>query len=250
MNRELVLVERRDAVAIVTINRAEKHNAMNTEVGSAFVDAIDALDVDEGVRCLVVTGAGERAFCAGADMAEATLAGEIGGRRDGMAEAYRRLGACAKPVVAAVNGYAYGGGAMLAAVCDLRIASHTARFRFPGAEYGLVVGGAWMPRILDSPHAKELVLTAQPIDARQALRLGLVNRIEILGDLMDATLAIAERIAGNDPEAVRYSKAVMDTATYSAAAHEQENEANQALRASEEHRRRFREASERVTTQR
>lgn len=248
MDGELVLVERRDAVAVITLNRPEKHNAMNTAMAAAFIGAIDALEADDTVRCLVVTGAGERAFCAGADMMEAMQAGETDGRRVSLADVYRRLARCPKPLVAAVNGYAYGGGAMLAVICDLRIASHTARFRFPGAEYGIVVGGAWLPRLLASPHVKELVLTADPIDARQALRIGLVNRIEVLPEVVEAAVTVAERIAANDPEAVRYSKAVIDTATYSQAAYDQENEANRVLRASEEHRRRFREASERVTS--
>lgn len=250
MNTELVLVERRGAVAIVTLNRPEKHNAMNRAMGAAFIDIIDALEADENVRCLVVTGAGNRAFCAGADMTEVAQAGDVGGRSDGMAEASRRLGRCTKPVIAAVNGYAYGGGAVLAIVCDLRIAAHTARFRFPGAEYGLVVGGAWLPRLIGSAQAKDLIFTARPIDAREALRIGLVNRIELLPEVLETAVAIAERIAGNDPAAVRQSKAVVDTSTYSQAAFDQEREANRVLRASEEHRRRFREASERVTSPR
>jgi enoyl-CoA hydratase/carnithine racemase len=209
---------------------------------------VDDLEGDASVRCLLITGAGERAFCAGADMNERVETGDVGGRTDGMAETFRRLARYPRPIVAAINGYAYGGGAMLAAICDIRIASHTARFRFPGADYGLVVGGAWLPRLIASPLAKELIFTARSMDSREALRIGLVNRIEIHAEVLASALATAELIAEKDENALMSSKAVIDAVTYSDAAYTLEAEANQRLRASDEHHRRFREAAGRITT--
>jgi enoyl-CoA hydratase/carnithine racemase len=245
---ETVVVGREGSVGVITLNRPEKRNAMNRQMGRAFVEALDQLDSDERIRCVVIIGAGDRAFCAGADMAERMETGPASGGQDGMAAAFRRLGRCATPVLAAVNGFAYGGGAVLAAMCDLRIASHTARFRFPGADYGLVVGGSWLPRLIGSPIAKELIFTARPFDAREALRIGFINRIEIASEVLDATIALAYQIAEKDPAALAESKAVIDLATFSEAALARETEANQALRASETHHRRFREATERVTS--
>jgi enoyl-CoA hydratase/carnithine racemase len=250
VDEQLVLLEIRGAVGLLTLNRPQKLNAMTRAMGVAFNEAVETVEEDDSVQCLVITGAGDRAFCAGADMAERVELGEVGGRSDGMAEAFRRLGRFSKPTIAAINGYAYGGGAMLAAICDIRIASHTARFRFPGADYGLVVGGAWLPRLIASPVAKDLVFTAKAIDSREALRIGLINQIEIQSEVMDSALAMAERIADKDTNALRASKAVIDAATYSEAAQSLESESNQRLRSSDEHRDRFREAAGRITTRR
>ena len=243
---EACLCERHGPVAIVRLNRPDKHNAINRELSQAMVGHLDALAADDEVRAVIITGAGERAFCAGADMTEAVLAREIGGPGDGAVDVVLRVARYPKPIIAAVNGYAYGGGAVLAIACDLRIAAHTARFLFPGATYGLVVGGSQLPRIVGPAGAKDLIFSARVVEAPEALRLGLVNEIVALPDLEERALEVAQRIAEHSPEAVRASKEVIDAVLPLEPPARRELEANLALRASEEHRRRFREATERV----
>jgi enoyl-CoA hydratase/carnithine racemase len=243
---DAVLCERRGPVAVLSLNRPDKHNAINRRVSSALVAHLDALAVDDGVRAVVLTGAGEKAFCAGADMTEALGASRGEGRGDGTVDVIVRLVRFPKPVIAAVNGFAYGGGALLAITCDLRVAAHTARFRFPGAAYGLVIGGSQLPRIVGLSRAKDLIFTARVVDAAEALRIGLVDRLVVQADLEEAALELAGQIAENSPAAVRASKEVIDAVLPLEPAARRELEANLTLRASEEHRRRFRDATERV----
>ena len=246
MTAEPVLLERQGPVAVLRLNRPEKHNAINRRLSSGLVAGLDALAQDDEVRVVVITGAGEKAFCAGADMTEALGASRGEGRGDGTVDVIMRLVRFPKPVIAAVNGFAYGGGALLAVTCDLRVAAHTARFRFPGATYGLVVGGSQLPRVVGVSRAKDLIFTARVVEAAEALRIGLVDRLVALPDLEEAALELANQIAENSPEAVRASKEVIDAVLPLEPPARRELEANLALRASEEHRRRFREATERV----
>ena len=246
MSSDPVLLERHGPVALLRLNRPDKHNAINRRLASALVTHLDALAEDREVRVVVITGAGEKAFCAGADMTEALGASRGEGRGEGTVEVIMRLVRFPKPVIAAVNGFAYGGGALLAITCDLRVAAHTARFRFPGATYGLVVGGSQLPRVVGLSRAKDLIFTARVVDAAEALRIGLVDRLVVQADLEEAALELAGQIAENSPEAVRASKEVIDAVLPLEGAARRELEANLALRASDEHRRRFREAAERV----
>ncbi len=243
---ESVIERREDGIAVLTLNRPARHHAINHEMGAALGDAIDRLAADDDVRVIVITGAGDRAFCAGADMAEA-----VGGERlsgpGGAGHATARISACAKPVIAAVNGFCYGGGAALATVCDIRIASTTATFRFPGAEYGLVVGAAYLPRLVGAAVAKELILSARRFGADEALRAGFVNALAEPAELWPAVMKLAAAIAANSPAAVQASKAVIDAATLSDQARQLEADANRALRAGDDHRTRFRDAARRVT---
>jgi enoyl-CoA hydratase len=243
---ESLIVEQAGAVATIRLNRPEKHNALNAKLSRELIDALDGLESDDGVHVLVLTGAGEKAFCAGADMAEAVGkndAGYVGAP----AEAAARVLRTGKPIIAAVNGYAYGGGAVLAINCDIRVASESARFRFVGASYGLVVGAFQLPRIVGAPLAKELIFTTRTIDAQEALRIGLVNHVVPLEKLEAMVMEMAAAIAANSRAAVIASKAVIDTATSNREALRQEVEANRELRQSEEHRERFRAAAMRVT---
>src|SRR5436309_7082199 len=129
-----ILTERNGAIALIRLNRPEKHNAINSVMSRELIEALDAFEADDDVRVIILTGAGEKAFCAGADMGEAIGRGSDGrGTNDSAARAAVRLARVAKPLVAAVNGYAYGGGAVFAINCDIRIASENARFRFVGA---------------------------------------------------------------------------------------------------------------------
>ena len=251
MDYENLTVEQTGAVATISLNRPDKHNALSARLCHEIIDALDRLEADDAVSVLILTGAGEKAFCAGADMAEA-VGGD--GPKDSSnvgapAQAVARVLRTRKPIIAAVNGYAYGGGAFLAINCDIRIASENARFRFVGASYGLVVGAFQLPRIVGVPLAKELIFTARTIDAKEALRIGLVNHVAPLDELQRTAGGMAVAIAANSRAAVMASKEVIDLATASREALRREVEANVELRQSDEHRDRFRAAATRVTGQ-
>ncbi len=252
MDYESVIVENSGAVGVVRLNRPEKHNALNARLSHELIAALDELEADDALNVIVLTGAGEKAFCAGADMAEAVGPDSSGNASDGgapgpPAEAVARVLRTRKPIIAAVNGYAYGGGAVLAINCDIRIASENARFRFVGASYGLVVGAFQLPRIVGTPLAKELIFTARTVDAQEALRIGLANRVVPLEELEGTVAEMAQAIASHSRAAVMASKEVIDIATSNREALRREVEANVQLRQSEEHRERFRAAAQRVT---
>ena len=246
MGYDAIVLERDGYVATIRLNRPDKHNAINAEMSAELIECLDALEADDDVRVIVLTGAGEKAFCAGADMAEAIgTAGDS--RRDAAARAAIRLLRTKKPTIAAVNGYAYGGGAVFAINCDIRVCSENAKFRFVGATYGLVVGASQLPRIVGGPIAKELIFTARVVDAEEALGMGLTNRVVTRADLERTVAEIASVIAANSPASVMASKEVIDLATSRSEAAKREMEHNLELRQSDDHRERFREAAERVT---
>lgn len=248
MDYKTLIVERSGPVATIRLNRPEKHNALNAELSQELIDLFDRLEADDSVSVIVITGAGEKAFCAGADMSEAVVGNGPGAEAPRLpAQATARVLQAAKPVIAAVNGYAYGGGAVLAIHCDIRVASENAAFRFPGASYGLVVGASQLPLIVGAPLAKELIFTARTVDAEEALRIGLVNHVVPQERLEETVMEMANAIAANSLPAVIESKRVINTAATGGEAARQELEANRLLRQSEEHRQRFRAAMERVT---
>jgi enoyl-CoA hydratase/carnithine racemase len=245
----VVLEERHGDVLLLTLNRPERHNALNAAVTHFLGEAVARAE-PAGIRAIVLTGAGPKAFCAGGDMLEMSGVepGAIplpprGERRDGFAE----LTNTPLPVIAAINGYCYGGGARLAIACDIRLASETATFRLPGAEYGLVVGAATLPRLVGAARAKEWIFTAHKFDARAAHDAGLVNTLYKPEALLPAAMEMAQTIAGHSKDAVRESKRVIDAATLSEDAQAMENEANRRLRGSPEQTERFRDATRRVT---
>ena len=248
MTYAAIILERHGHTAVVRLNRPEKHNAISRDMSRELIACLDALEADDDVRVIVLTGAGEKSFCAGADMGQAALEGEsaAGGRKDWAAQAALRLLRVRKPLIAAVNGYAYGGGALFAVNCDIRVCSETARFRFVGATYGLVVGGSQLPRVVGGPLAKELLFTARTVDAGEALRIGLANRVVAASELEREVLDMAAMIAQNSPAAVLASKEVVDIATSVKDAARREMEHNLSLRDSQEHKERFRAAAERV----
>jgi enoyl-CoA hydratase len=248
---EAIIYERRGPAAIIRLNRIDKHHAINSVMSRELVECLDALEADDDVRVIVLTGAGNKAFCAGADMSEAMARGIDGrGTNDSAASAAARLMQVRKPLIGAVNGYAYGGGAVFAVACDIRVAAENARFRFVGASYGLSVGASQVPRLVGAAMAKELIFTARTVDAAEALRIGLVNRVVTLAELEATVTEMADAIAKNSPAAVRASKEVIDLATLDADAVKREAEHNRELRSSEDHRSRFKAAAERVTGER
>ena len=201
---DTVIFEREGPIAILKLNRPEKLNALNGEMSAALIKALDALEADDSCRVVVITGHGTKAFCAGADMQEQLerTVGPQGPRSIGAGNATLRVLRFPKPVIAAVNGYAFGGGALLAICCDLRLAAENASFRFPGAEYGLIVGGSQLPRIVGPAAAKELIFTARRVEAEEALRLGLVNRVLPADKFWPEVMATAQAIAANSPAIV------------------------------------------------
>jgi enoyl-CoA hydratase/carnithine racemase len=164
-------------------------------------------------------------------------------RRNGTEE----LAGTPLPVIAAVNGICYGGGLRLAIACDIRLASDAATFRLPGAEYGLVVAAATLPRLVGTSKAKEWIYTARKFDAAEALEAGLLSAVHPAADLLPAALEMATLIGAHDPAAVRESKRVIDAATLSDNAIHLEAETNRRLRGSPTQTERFRDATRRVT---
>ena len=246
---DIVVREQREGVVFLRMNRPEKRNAFNRELSLAVAQQMDELEADDSVRVVVLTGSG-KAFSAGADMTEALASVESGERREVMAQAVVKVVAFPKPTIAAVNGFAFGGGAVLAVSCDLRIASEQASFRFPGATYGLVVGGAQLPRIVGVAKAKELIFTARVVEAQEAREIGLVNQLVAHDALDDAAWELARQIAEQSPQAVRWSKAVIDAASTVEKGAQVELEANRELRGSPDHVARFSAATERVAGRR
>jgi enoyl-CoA hydratase/carnithine racemase len=196
-----------DGVALVTLNRPHARNALNKEALDGLWDALRRFDADRDAKVMVLTGAGD-AFCAGADLREL---GTLGGREE-MPD-YPVLGTnihIAKPVIAAVNGVAYGGGFVLAQMCDLCVASDGARFAVTEARWGrTMVGNAGLLPMIPPRVAMEMFLTAEPIDARRAHQIGLVNRVFPADRLREGAMAMARVIAGNAPLSVRAAKAMV-----------------------------------------
>ncbi len=202
MAEEVVLTERRGRVLLITINRPEARNAINSDVGRGLVAALKDLDEDPGLTAGVLTGAG-RGFCSGMDL-KAFLEG---GAPEGF-DQFLRNGA-QKPLIAAIEGFALAGGLEVALTCDLLVAASGVKLGIPEVGVGLfAAGGALMrlPRRIPYGVAMEMALTAEPITAEQGLEYGLVSRIAEKGKALDVALELAERIARNAPLAVAASK--------------------------------------------
>jgi enoyl-CoA hydratase len=197
-----------DGIARLTVNRPDKLNALNAIVINELGDAVTRIETDAAVRGVIVTGAGSKAFVAGADINELTEQGVTGGRNRALLgqQVFRRLERCGKPVVAAVNGFALGGGCELAMACHLRVASENARFGQPEVKLGIAPGYGGtvrLPRIVGKARALELLLTGEMIDAEEARRIGLVNRVVPAERLLPESEALLRSILANGPLAVR-----------------------------------------------
>ena len=212
---ELVGVETREGVRVLVVQRPEKLNALNSEVVARLADAVADAESDPTLRCLIVTGSGDKAFIAGADIAELARLTPVDGRehaRRGQA-LLDRIERLPFPSIAAINGFAYGGGLELAMACTLRVASENARMGLPETSLGILPGYGGtqrMARLIGRAKAYELVLTADKgVTGAEALRLGLVNRLVPPGQALAAALELAGKIAGNGPAAVRYAMAAI-----------------------------------------
>ena len=249
MESSTVLCERKGPIAIVRLNRPEKHNAVNREMSAALNETFAELEADDDVLVTIITGAGDRAFCAGADMGERSTSLSNGEARAAQprVDGIGAIACSSKPTIAAVNGFAYGGGARLALGADIRLGSSNARIRFVGASYGLVVCGTTLPLLVGASRAKELIFSARVVEAEEAERIGLLNRIVPPEDLLREAIALANMIAANSVSAVRAAKRVIDAATVIEGALPLEAELNAALSASQEHNDRFQDATARIT---
>ena len=206
---EAVRYEVRDGVAWLTIDRPDAHNALSEAVRDGLRAGFARCADDEAAQVLVLTGAGEKAFCAGGDLKEMAATGLTVPPPDYMPHLGRNV-TLAKPVIAAVNGIAYGGGFLLAQMCDLCLAAEHARFGITEARWGR--GAPWaapLPWLVPPRVAMELLVTAEPISAQRAYEVGLVNRVVATADLADAAQALGERIAANAPLSVRAGKALV-----------------------------------------
>jgi len=213
---EYVTLEKRDGVAVLTVNRPDKLNALNAATIAELDSAVRDVAADEGVRGLLVTGAGQKAFVAGADIAELATMGPLSGvqvSRQGQAT-FRMLERLPKPVVAAVNGFALGGGLELALACHMRVASSNAKFGLPEVKLGIIPGYGGtlrLPRLVGRGRALELILTGEMIDAAEALRIGLVNRVvEDAARVVEETEALLRKIIGNGPVALAMALEAVD----------------------------------------
>jgi enoyl-CoA hydratase len=203
-----LLFELTDGICRVTVNRPDKLNALDAIVIAELGDAVTRIETDSAVRAVLVTGAGTKAFVAGADIDELSAQSPIEGKARGAAgqAVFRRLEQCGKPVIAAVNGFALGGGCELAMACHIRIASDQAKFGQPEVKLGIAPGyGATvrLPRLVGRGRAIELLLTGRMIDAEEAYRIGLVNRVVPADRLLPECEALLRTIMENGPLAVR-----------------------------------------------
>ncbi len=208
---ENILLERKDRVAILTISRPKALNALNKDTIMEIKSAVLEVKEDTDIDLLIITGAGDKSFVAGADISFMQNLSAMEGRAFGALaqEAFRQIEAMEKPVIAAVNGYALGGGCELAMCCDFRIASTKAKFGQPEVGLGITPGFGGtqrLPRLVGAGMAKQMLYTADMIDAAEALRIGLVNSVVEPEELMDFVKNIAQRILSKAPVAVRLSK--------------------------------------------
>jgi enoyl-CoA hydratase len=209
MSFENLLVEREGAIAIVTVNRPNVRNALNGPTIRDLQRAMEELKADPAVRAIVLTGAGDKAFVAGADINELAVLSPVEGKehaRHGQAvfDFIEQLG---KPVIAAINGFALGGGCELAMACTMRIAADTARLGQPEINLGLIPGYAGsqrLPRLVGKGIALEILLTGDMVPAARAYEIGLVNRVVAAADLLNEAKKLAELLASKAPVAARF----------------------------------------------
>lgn len=213
MAYEHILVAIEDGVAVITLNRPEKLNAMNRKLNLELHEAVKAAEADESVGCLVLTGAGERAFSAGGDINEqlADDAKYSDKELDELRDNRRRyeISACLKPTIGMMNGLAYGGAAVLASSLDMRVGCEATKFRFLAAAYGRINSTWTLPNQVGWPIAKELLFTARVVGAEEAYRIGLLNHLVPREKLREKTMEIAKLIAANHRGAVMGVKALM-----------------------------------------
>ena len=206
-----LLYEKKETIGILTINRPEKMNALSNKLMSDLKAVLDTVEQDDKLRVLIITGAGDKAFVAGADIHElvdrdAQIGRKVSKERQNL---FSRIENLAVPVIAAVNGYALGGGLELALACSIRICSDSAQFGAPEVKLGIIPGDGGtqrLPRLVGLGRAMELVLSGDFINAQEAYRIGLANKDVPQKNLMEKTLELADKIASRPPLAVQFAK--------------------------------------------
>jgi len=218
-NYETITVEQEGKVAILTINRPDKLNALSSTVHIEGVKALDELRTDETVRVVVITGSGEKSFIAGADISEFEGKTPVTQRATFQERTlFNTIDSFPKPVIAMVNGFCLGGGNELALACDLRVCSENARFSQPEINLGIIPGGGGtqrLTRLIGEGRSMEITLTGDMIDAETAYRFGLVNHVHPLADLRTKTLELAAKIAEKAPIALQLAKEAVKFASRS-----------------------------------
>jgi enoyl-CoA hydratase/carnithine racemase len=208
MTSEYILVEKTDGVAILTLNRPDKLNAMSRQLSAELHQAVLQMCDDEAIGCIVITGAGERAFSAGGDIHEQReddrryTQAELDERTAVRSRGSYEISACPKPTIGMMNGLAYGGAAVLASSLDMRIGCERTKFRFLAAAYGRINSTWTLPNQVGWPMAKELLFSARIVEAEEAYRIGLLNHLVPSEQLRDNTLELATMIAHNNRKAV------------------------------------------------
>lgn len=216
MSFENLLLEIVDSTATITINRPAALNALNEEVLVELGTVFAELGEDDSVQCVILTGSGSKAFVAGADIAamqplDAVSAGQFAGLGHDLLNTIESF---PKPVIAAVNGFALGGGCELAMACDIRLAAENARFGQPEVNLGVIPGFGGtlrLARLVGKGRAKELIFTGDMIDAAEAYRIGLANKVVAAEDLLSVAREMATKIASKGPVAVRFAKEIVDS---------------------------------------
>jgi enoyl-CoA hydratase len=213
MAYEHILVDVEDGVAIVTLNRPDKLNAMNRRLQAELHHAVKEAEADDAIGCIVITGAGEKAFSAGGDIHEqlSNDARYSDAEQDAMRDHRQsyEISACLKPTIGMMNGLAYGGAAVLASSLDMRVGCERTRFRFLAAAYGRINSTWTLPNQVGWPVAKELLFTARIVEAEEAWRIGLLNHLVPSAGLRAKTMEIARMIAANHRGAVKGIKALL-----------------------------------------
>ena len=213
-NYQYILVDRDERVGIVTLNRPKELNALNFHLVGELADALEAFDNDEEIRCIVITGAGDRAFAAGADIKEMSGKSPIDMMRGGF-ESWNRVRRIQTPMIAAVGGYALGGGCELAMHCDMIIASENARFGQPEIKLGVIPGAGGTQRLartFGKYRTMEMVLTGANFTAQEMADHALVNRVVPKGEHLSEAIKLAKVVAAQPPIAVRLAKDAVNSA--------------------------------------
>jgi 2-(1,2-epoxy-1,2-dihydrophenyl)acetyl-CoA isomerase len=211
MGYEFIISERRDAVGLITLNRPEKLNALSFPLMEEVDAALTGYEADDDIKAVILTGAGERAFSAGADIHEmADLSSEeLARRSDTRGRISWHIASYAKPLIGAINGLAYGGAALLSSSLDLRIGCEKTQFRFLAASYGRVNSTWSLPALVGVPKAKELLYTGRVVTAEEALHIGLLNQIVPAAKLRESAIEMAQMIAKNDARMVQGIKRLL-----------------------------------------
>ena len=208
---QTLIYEKKENIGVLTINRPQRMNAISNELTSELKKFLDEIENDDELRVLVITGAGDKAFVAGADISELVDRDALIGRRVSRQrqEIFSRIENLHVPAIAAINGYALGGGLELALACSIRVCSDKAQFGAPEVKLGIIPGDGGtqrLPRLVGLGRAMEMILTGDFIDAEEAYRIGLVNKIVPHEELMEKAMELAKKIASRPPLAVRYAK--------------------------------------------